>query len=138
MSAANEGRPLSELLSGLVNDISGLFRKEIQLAKTEASEKVSQAMGGVTSIAIGGVLALGALMVFLGAVVALLAAFLIAQGLDPVIANAIAAFVVAAVVGIIGWIMISKGTSALKASNLNMNRTAASLGRDADIVKERL
>lgn len=138
MSAVNESRPLAELLGGLATDISSLFRKEVQLAKAEASEKVSQTMGGVTSIAIGGVLALGALGVFLSAVVSLLAAFLVNQGLDPTLANAIAAFVVTAIVGIAGWMTISKGINALKASNLNLNRTTASLGRDADIVKERL
>jgi uncharacterized membrane protein YjjP (DUF1212 family) len=138
MSGANESRPLAELLGGLATDISTLFRKEVQLAKTEASEKVSQTMGGVSSIAIGGVLALGALGVFLSAVVSLLAAFLVNQGLDPTLANAIAAFVVTAIVGIAGWLTISKGINALKASNLNLNRTTASLGRDAGIVKERL
>lgn len=138
MSGANESRPLAELLGGLATDISTLFRKEIQLAKAEASEKVSQTMGGVASIAIGGVLALGALGVLLSAIVSLLAAFLVNQGLDPTLANAIAAFVVTAIVGIAGWLSISKGINALKASNLNLNRTTASLGRDADIVKERL
>ncbi|MFN7026828.1 MAG: phage holin family protein, partial [Pseudorhizobium sp.] len=37
MSNQVENRPLSELLSGLVSDFTGLFRKEIDLAKTEAS-----------------------------------------------------------------------------------------------------
>ena len=138
MSGANESRPLAELLGGLATDISTLFRKEVQLAKTEASEKLSETMGGVASIAIGGVLALGALGIFLAAVVSLLAAFLVDQGMDPTMANAIAAFIVTAVVGIAGWLSISKGINALKANNLNMNRTAASLGRDANIVKERL
>ena len=138
MSAANEGRPLAELLGGLVTDISTLFRKEVQLAKTEASEKVSQTMGAVSSIAIGGVLALGALGVFLSAVVSLLAAFLVAQGMDEALASAIAAFVVTAIVGIAGWLFISRGLNALKASNLSLNRTTSSLERDADIVKERL
>ena len=138
MSAANESRPLSELLGGLASDISTLFRKEVQLAKTEASEKLSETMGGVASIAIGGVLVLGALGVLLAAVVSLLAAFLIGQGLDPMLANALAAFVVTAVVGLAGWVSISRGINALKTGNLNMNRTTASLGRDADIVKERL
>lgn len=138
MSGTNESRPLADLIGGLAGDISGLFRKEIQLAKAEAGEKISETMAGVTSIAIGGVLALGALGVFLGAIVALLAAFLMAQGMDETTASALSAFIVAAVVGLIGWMTISKGMNALKASNLNMNRTAASLGRDADIVKERL
>lgn len=138
MSAANEGRPLAELLGGLATYLSTLFRKEVQLAKTEASEKVSETLASVSSIAVGGVLALGALGVFLSAVVSLLSAFLVAQGMDPTLANAVAAIVVTAVVGIVAWIMISKGLNALKNGNLNMKRTATSLGRDADIVKERL
>lgn len=138
MAGANEGRPLSELLGGLATDISMLFRKEVQLAKAEASEKVSETMAGVSAIAIGGVLALGALGVFLAAVVSLLAALLVNMGMDPTLANAIAAIVVTVVVGLAGWMNISRGLEALKGSNLNMNRTAASLGRDADIVKERL
>ena len=77
MSGVNESRPLAELLGGLATDISTLFRKEVQLAKTEASEKVSETMGAIASIAIGGVLALGALGIFLAAVVSLLAAFLV-------------------------------------------------------------
>lgn len=138
MSEANENRPLAELLGGLATDISTLFRKEVQLAKTEAAEKVSETLGAASSIAIGGLLALGALGVFLSAIVSLLAAFLVGQGLDPTLANALAAVVVTAIVGLAGWMTISKGLNALKASNLNMNRTTASLGRDADIVKERL
>jgi len=138
MSGNTESRPIAELLGGLVSDISTLFSKEVQLAKAEASEKISETMAGVSSIAIGGVLVLGALGVFLGAVVTLIAGFLVEQGIDPTLANAIAAFAVTAVVGIAGWLSISKGINAVKANNLNMNRTAASLGRDADIVKERL
>jgi hypothetical protein len=138
MSDTRENRPLADLLGGLATDISMLFRKEVQLAKVEASEKVSQALAGVASIAIGGVLALGALGVFLTAVVALLAAFLVSQGMGPTLANALSAIVVTVLVGLAGWVSISKGVSALKANNLNMNRTAASLGRDADVVKERL
>lgn len=138
MSTGNESRPIAELLGGLVNDLSTLFRKEVQLAKTEASEKLSETMGAAASIAIGGVLMLGALGVLLAAIVALVTSFLVNAGLDPILANALAALIVTAVVGLIGWLSISKGLNALKASNLSMNRTAASLGRDADIVKERL
>lgn len=138
MSQVNESRPLAELLGGLASDISNLFRKEIQLAKAEASEKVSQTMGGVVSLLIGAVLALGALGVLLSAIVSLLASFFVNQGMDPAMSNAIAAGIVTIVVGIIAYIFINRGKSALKVSNLNLNRTTASLSRDADIVKERL
>lgn len=138
MSQTNEGRPLPELIGGLVGDLSNLFRKEIELAKTEASEKVSEVSGAAGSIAIGGVLLLGALGVLLAAIVSLLAAWMVSGGMNPTLANALAAIAVTVVVGLAGWVTLSKGLSALKASNLNMNRTAASLGRDASVVKERL
>lgn len=138
MSQVNDSRSLAELLSGLVSDISGLFRKEIQLARAETSEKVGQMMGGAISLLIGGVLALGALGVFLSALVTLIASYFVAQGMDPTLSNATAAGIVTVVVAIIGWIFISRGLDTLKASNLNLNRTTTSLGRDADMVKERL
>lgn len=138
MSGPTESRPLTELLGGLATDISMLFRKEVQLAKAEASEKLSDTIAGVSSIAIGGVLAIGAIGVFLAALVSLLAAWLVNMGIDPTLSNALSAIVVTVVVGIAAWLSISKGLEALKGNNLNMNRTAASLGRDADIVKERL
>lgn len=138
MSGVNESRPLAELVGGLATDISTLFRKEVQLAKTEASEKVSETLASASSIAIGGVLALGALGVFLTAVVSLLAAFFIKQGFEPTTANALSSIIVTVIVGIVAWTYISKGLNALKGRNLNMNRTAASLNQDANIVKERL
>ena len=48
-----DDRPLSELMTGLVADISGLFRKEIDLAKAEASENVNRAIGSLETLLIG-------------------------------------------------------------------------------------
>ncbi|CAN7579515.1 phage holin family protein [Devosia sp. LjRoot3] len=138
MSQPPDGRPLPELIGGLVGDLSNLFRKEIQLAKTEASEKVSEVGGAAGSVAVGGILLLGALGVFLAAIVSLLAAWLVNTGMNPTLANALAAFLITVVVGMVGWTTLSKGLNTLKASNLSMNRTATSLGRDANVVKERL
>ena len=138
MARTEEGRPLAELLGGLAGDISTLFRKEIQLAKAEASEKLSETMAGVVSLLVGTVLALGALGVLLTAVVSVLAAFFVSRNMDSTLANALAAAVVGVVVGVIAWIFASRGLNALKARNLSMNITAGSLSRDANIVKERL
>jgi ABC-type uncharacterized transport system fused permease/ATPase subunit len=138
MSAPNEARPLTELLGGLAGDISGLFRKEIQLAKAEASEKFSQTLGGFQTLLAGAVLALGALGVFLSALVSLLAAFFVAQGMGEAFAGALASVIVTVVVGLIASALIARGLNTLKASNLKLERTASSLGHDADVVKERL
>jgi hypothetical protein len=138
MSQPPDGRPLPELIGGLVGDLSNLFRKEIQLAKTEASEKVSEVGGAAGSVAVGGILLLGALGVFLAAIVSLLTDWLVNSGMNPTLANALAAFLITVVVGMVGWTTLSKGLNTLKTSNLSMNRTATSLGRDANVVKERL
>lgn len=137
MSYAQHGRSMSDLLGGLVSDVTGLFRKEIQLAKTEASEKIDQVVGASVSLLFGGVLALGALGVVLAALVTALAAFFVSMDMQPTAANSLSAAIVAVVVGIIAWVMISKGLSALKASNLMLQRTTHSLAQDADVVKEK-
>lgn len=129
---------LADLFRRLSSDIPNLFRKEVELAKAEASEKFDQTLAGAGAILIGAVLALGALGVLLSAIVALGAAFLVSLGMGETLASAISAIVVAVIVGLIAWAFVAKGRNALKTTNLGMNRTAASLGRDADIVKERL
>jgi hypothetical protein len=129
-------RPITDLLSGLVDDLTGLFRKEIDLAKAEASEKVDTAMKAGRNLPIGAVLAIGAIGVFLAALVSGLAALLVNWGMQAPAANFVAALVVTVVVGGVAWAMIARGTAELKANKLNMNRTTRSLQMDAATVKE--
>jgi len=136
MSESDHQRSLTDLLGGLAGDISGLFRKEIQLAKTEATEKIDDLIGASKGLAIGGVLAIGAVGVFLSALVTGLAWLLVAIGLSGSAANFVAALVVAAVVGAVAWSFIAKSLDAWKNSRLNLNRTTRSLARDAEVVKE--
>jgi hypothetical protein len=136
--ANGDTRPLGDLISGLVSDISGLFRKEIELAKTEASAKVSNAASGLGMFAVGLVLAVGAIGVLLAAIVNGLGAVLVAQGFTEANADAIASIVVSVVVGISAWIAISRGLAIVRNTNPTLPRTANSLRRDAEVVKERL
>jgi hypothetical protein len=136
--ANGDNRPLSELVSGLVSDISGLFRKEIDLAKTEASAKFSHAMSGLEMFAVGLVLAVGAVGVLLAAAVNGLGALLVAQGFTEANADAIASVVVALLVGLAAWVAISRGMAIVRNSSLTLPRTTNSLRRDAEVVKEKL
>jgi hypothetical protein len=137
MAGFNEGRPLTELIGNLAGDITSLFRKEVQLAKAEASEKVSQVAGAGVQIAIGAILALGALGVLLSAAVAALGSFFVSQGMTPPSANALSALIIGIIVAAIAWLFISRGMSALKTDNLALRRTTNSLQRDAAAVKEK-
>ena len=136
--ANGDSRPLSELVTGLVSDISGLFRKEIDLAKTEASAKFSTAISGLEMFAVGLVLAIGAVGVLLSAIVTGLAAFLVAQGFTEANADALSSIIVAVIVGLAAWLTISRGIAVLRHTSPTLPRTTNSLRRDADVVKERL
>jgi hypothetical protein len=136
MSTSEHGRPLTELLGGLVNDISGLFRKEIQLAKVEASEKIDEVVGASRNLLIGGVLGIGATGVFLTVLVTGVTALLVAMGMGEFLASFLGALIVAVVIGAIAWSLVSKGLNDIKASNLSMKRTTRSVSQDAQVVKE--
>lgn len=136
MATMETNRPLADLVGGLLTDISMLFRKEVELARTEAAEKIEDAMGASRNLAIGGVLAIGATGVFLAALVTGLAALLVAAGVEPNWANFISAIIITVIVGAIAWMMIARGISALRASNLSMPRTASSIQADAAAARE--
>lgn len=138
MARTPENAPLSELVGGLVSDVTGLLRKEIDLAKTEASEKFSKALTGVEVLLVGLILAIGAVGVLLSAVVEAMAAFFVSQGIAQPNAGAFAALVVGLVVAAIAWAMVSRGLGVLRGSDLKLDRTATSLRRDVDAVKEKI
>jgi drug/metabolite transporter (DMT)-like permease len=125
-----DDRSFKELFADLTNSVSTLFRKEIELARAEASEKIGQAGFAIGSLAGGAILALAALIVLLQALVIALAEL----GLAP----ALAALIVGGVVAIIAFALIYKGMNDLKASSLAPTRTVDSLRRDANMVKEQV
>lgn len=135
-SAKNASLP--ELLGGLVSDVSGLLRKEIDLAKIEASEKFSQALSGLEILLFGLVLAIGAVGVLLSALVSGLTIVLMQQGMSQTAASSLSALIVGVIIAIIAWVLVSRGISSLRTTNLNLNRTTTSLRRDLDVVKEKM
>jgi hypothetical protein len=64
--------------------------------------------------------------------------FGIAELLPPDLTPWLAALIVGTIVAIIGAVMLQKGRSNLKATNLAPQRTAASLRRDKEFAKEQV
>ena len=137
MSSFSDQRSLPDLIKELMNEVTTLFRKEVQLAKAEAGEKVSKAMVGVEMLAAGGIFAIAALGVLLSAAVAGVAALLMSMGMGEAAASGIAALIVGGIVAIIAYTLIMRGVSALKADNLMLDRTTHSLERDVSVLKEK-
>ena len=125
-----EDRSLKDLLGDLSGNITTLFRKEIQLARAETSEKISQVGYAIGSIAGGAILALAALIVLLQALVIGITEAGVPAGW--------AALIVGVVVAAIAYGLIHKGTSDLKAGNLAPTRTMDSIKRDAHVAKEQV
>ncbi|MFB9866843.1 phage holin family protein [Vreelandella sulfidaeris] len=122
---------VGSLLSNVMHEITSLVRNEIELAKTEMSEKTHEAMGGIASIAIAGAVLLGGFLTLLAAVV-----FLLNEVLPPDTTPWLGAAIVGIVMTVIGILMLKAGQKKLQARNLMPNRTMNSLHNDKSFAKE--
>ncbi len=126
-----EDRSIATLFSDLTQETTTLLRKEVELAKVEISEKVSQTQSGLISLAIGGAITYAGLLVLLAAAV-----YGLADLLDGNMG--LSALIIGVVVAIIGYVLLLRGRSNLKAEKLALPRTAQSLRRDTELAKEQM
>lgn len=128
---AGNQRPLVGLFSDLWRETSTLVHDEIELARAEVSEKVTQVGSGVAVIATSSaVLFAGFLMLLIAAASAL------ALVLPEEYAPWLAPLAVGVVVVLAGMIALRSGLAALRARNLKPERTLESLRQDRELVKE--
>lgn len=125
-----DNRSLSTLLGDLTGSIGTLFRKEIDLAKAEVSEKLTGALIALGAIAAGLAMILAALIVLLQAVVLGLTEAGLPAGW--------AALIVGVVVAGLGYLSINRGAAALSATKLAPRRTVEALEKDVNAVKEQV
>lgn len=127
--ATREDRSLGELFSELTQETRTLLRQEVELAKAEVSEKVSQAEKGLVSLTVGGLVAYAG---FLG----LCAAAII--GLSLVVDLWIAALAVGIIVLAVGLILVNVGRAKLKRESLSLSRTTRTLQEDKQWAKAQI
>ena len=128
---SDAGKSVPDLLGDLVHQTSTLVLKELQLARAELGEKVSVVGGAATSLGAGVGLLLGALFALTYALIALLVELF---GLS----ETVSAFIVAALFGLVGFLVLRGGLAKLQSFNLTPDRTVAQLSRDAQVVKEQV
>lgn len=114
-------------LSGLFRDLSRsaklLFREELELVKSELSEKASRYGRHAAGIAVGGVVAYAGLIVLLGGVGILVGWAFKKTHLDPALANVIGLGGVGLAVVLVGAFMVLKGLKAFSKGSLAPERT---------------
>ena len=123
-------RPLTSLLTEVVSELAYLLQTEIRLAKTELSEKASQAAQGGTMIGVGAVLALAGLIIFLHAVVSWLAVAGLPQEWGYLL--------VGVAVLAIGGVLAMRGVNNLKGSALTPDKTVKQVRADFSVMKEQV
>jgi uncharacterized membrane protein YqjE len=127
MAENSDNRTLGELFAELSRETRTLIQQEVQLAKTELTEKVTSLGKGAGMIVAGGLVAYGGLLAIIAGVVLVLIAF----GLSPWVAALLGGVVIAA----IGYLLVRAGLSALQQADMKPRKTIESLKEDAQWIK---
>jgi hypothetical protein len=128
MDAPRDQPPLGQLFGDLAEQLATLIRKEMELARTEMTEKATAMGRDAASIGIGAALGYGGVLVLLGAAVLLL----VEVGLDAWIAALIVGLVAAGV----GAFLVNQGRTKLAEVDLAPKKTVETLKDDAQWAKE--
>jgi Putative Actinobacterial Holin-X, holin superfamily III len=123
MAVTNDNRSLGEMFGELSREIRTLVHQEIQLARTELTEKVAQLGKGVGFVIGGGLVAYGGLLAIIAAIVLALHA----MGLPAWAAALLGGILVAGA----GYLLIRSGLAALRPDQLTPRQTIDTLKEDA-------
>lgn len=121
-------RGIPDIIVDLMKEFSSLLRREVRLARTEVSDKVTMAGVGVGLIMVGAGISVAALVVLLEAGVD---AMVNRAGFEPwqaAVILGVAALIIAA-------LFFAIGIYRLKAQNLAPRKTVEQLQRDAAVAK---
>ena len=128
--AEPQERSTPGLMADLLEQVTQLLRKEVQLFRAEVNDKTTRAMVAAGSILAAAVIAITALNVLAGAlVVALTSAGIPAPW---------SAVIVGVVLAIVAFVIGKKGIDSLKAASLTPERTTRAAFRDVSMVKEKI
>jgi hypothetical protein len=120
---------LGDLFSSLTGDISTLIRQEVDLARTETTEKLTRATSSVISMVAGGMIAYTGLIALIIAVIV---------GLSNLMPLWLSALIVGIVVIAIGGIMIASGRSSLANMSVVPEKTVESMKENREWAKEQV
>ena len=130
MQTPNEGSSLGDLLTQLVSEVSALAQRELDLVRTEVSQKVAQVGRGTGMIAVGSALSYAGLLAFMATGVIALVQYV-------TLPLWVATLAVGAVVFIIGLLITVIGRNSLRIRSLAPQRTLQTLRDNADWAAKR-
>ena len=129
MQQSRDERSLGELFGELARETGTLVRQEVELAKTEMTQRATRAGKDVGSLAVGGAIAYAGFLTLLAALVA---------GLAIVMPVWLAALIVGVVVAGVGYLLVQRGLTALRSHGLAPRQTIETLKEDVEWAKEQV
>jgi hypothetical protein len=129
MPELRQERSIGELFGQLTQDMTLLVRQEIQLARSEISEKLSRFTTNLIAVLAGGFVA------YVGGL-ALVAALILALNDLANISLAVSALIVGAGFAIAGYVMLKRGLNELKRVDIAPRRTVENIKDDVQSIKE--
>ena len=129
MPELRQERSIGELFGQLTQDMTLLVRQEVQLARTEMTEKLSKLTTNLISVGTGGFVA------YLGGL-ALMAALILAVRDLANISLAWSALIVGGILAIIGYVMLQRGLKELKRVELAPRRSVENIKDDVQSIKD--
>jgi len=130
MQERRDERSLGDLFGDLARETGTLVRQEVQLAKTEMTQKASAVGKEIGFLAVGGLVAYAGLL----ALIATLIIILGTVGVPWWLASLIVGLVVAGV----GYVLVQKGLTALKHQSMAPQQTIQTLKEDRQWAKEQM
>jgi hypothetical protein len=130
MQERSDERSLGELFGDLAKQTSELVRQEVELARTEMTQKVSAVGKDAGMIAAGGLVAYAGLL-------ALIATLIIALG-QLGVPWWLSALIVGVIVVAVGYFLIQKGINAIKHTNMAPRQTIQTLKEDRQWASEQM
>jgi len=130
-------RSLGQILKDLSNETSTLLRQEVELAKTEMSEKASRVGTNLGSLAVGGAVTFLGALALLAAVISGLTS-LLDQFMDLNVAVWLAPLLVGIALAVIGYGLVKKALDTLKRESLTPRKTTESLQENKEWLKSKV
>jgi hypothetical protein len=137
MQALREERSIGQLLKELRDETTTLLRQEVDLAKTEMTEKASRTGRNLGSLAVGGGVAFLGALALLAAVIYGLTSIL-NQIMSVGVAIWLAPLLVGLVLAAIGYSLVKKALATLKQESLTPQRTTQTLQENKEWLKARM
>ena len=126
MQPLRDDRSLGQILRDLRDETSTLLRQEVDLAKTEMSEKASSVGSNLGSVAVGGAVAFAGALTLLAALTLGLIS-LMSELMSRDVAMWLAPLLVGLVLAAVGYSLIKKALEALKQEGIAPKKTTQSL-----------